>query len=205
MTRFRQALLDELLSRIPDQPSAAPARTRSPARQVKLWLAIGGAAAAVVAATVATVAVVSMTVDQATPIPPATAQPPFVTTEVDGVVTMTGDWRNDPAAANQALRTATNGKVAIIPTSPEADCPVADRGTKAPETAESMRLVRTALLDSEDNELRVRPGDIPDGWVLVLIAGTLPRSTTPVTYVSVYLAPGPACLAGPIPADGPPQ
>ena len=117
MTRFRQALLDELRSRV---DGADPAPARRAARLTRPRLAFGGAALAVAAVTTTVVAAQSGGT-------PAYA----VTTEADGTVSVTVHRADDPADANRQLETA-DGRVVIMRMSDPADCPKADRGTLLP-------------------------------------------------------------------------
>lgn len=201
MTRFRQALLDELLSRVTDPPAATVPTTRRPVRPTRLQLAFGGAALAVTAAAVVAVVLSPPTTTTTTPIQPAYA----VTSEADGIVSVVTNRVGDPAAANQALRLATDDRVVIIPTSPPEDCPVADRGTKVPSDHPDYHLLKLVLQGKKpDNALRIKPGSIPVDWVLVLTPGHLPGGTAPVTWVNWYYAPGPRCVID-SPPDAPPQ
>ncbi|MGW1060075.1 hypothetical protein [Micromonospora rubida] len=189
MTRFRQALLDELLTRVADpadQP--APASRAVPRRQPRLLLATGsGLAVLAVAATLVL-----------TTAPAPTTAAYTLTANNDGTVTVTFHHIADPDDVNRALREAGVRAAVFLP-QPAASCPIPDRGTRAHTGIAQAYSVDQALVwKTEDrvNVARLRPNQIPAGTVLALI----PRSHGPrgeaglYLHSSLYREPGPKCV-----------
>jgi hypothetical protein len=197
MTRFRQALLDELLTRVADpadQPAPAPARI--PRRRPRLLLAAGGGLAvlAVAGALFATKTPATTPTTAATPTTPAYA----LTANEDGTVTVTFNQIADPEGVNQALREAGVRAVVLLPV-PAGSCPPAARGTKKLlGLGQAFELNKALVWDGPDkiNVARIRPDQIPAGTVLVLV----PTSHGPRGEAGLYLSssayrePGPKCV-----------
>lgn len=181
MTRFRQALLDELRSRV---DGAGPAPARRAARLTRPRLAFGGAALAVAAVTATVVAAQSGGT-------PAYA----VTTEADGTVSVTVHRADDPADANRQLETA-DGRVVIMRMSDPADCPKADRGTLLPVGISDAVKRHKAIEEGAgpENLVRLRPSYIPLDAVLVLMVTPADGDGDPQLHVRWYAAPGPTCV-----------
>lgn len=179
MTRFRQALLDELQSRVAN-PDPAP-RAAGLSRR---WLAFGGAALAA-AAIAAAIAIPS----RGTPAYAVTANP-------DGTVSVTVNRIEDPAPANRALQEIGNRMVVMRP-SAEDDCPVADRGILLPlHLADAFR-AEEALEQPQDNGVRIRPDYIPSDAILVLVPVKAGGGGVARILRSWYAAPGPTCVVYP--------
>ncbi|NBE85193.1 hypothetical protein [Micromonospora rubida] len=186
MTRFRQALLDELLTRVVDpvdQP--APASRGVLRRRPRLVLAAGGGFAVLAVA-----ATLVLTTAQA-----PTAAAYVLTANKDGTVTVRFHHIADPDGVNRALREA-GVRAAVFPPQPAASCPVSDRGTEVHVGIAQAYAVNTALVWDTD-VAHLRPDQIPAGTVLALI----PRSHGPrgeaglYLYSSLYRDPGPKCVA----------
>jgi hypothetical protein len=187
MTRVRQALLDELLTRVADSADQpAPASPGTLRRRPRLLLATGGGLAVLAAA--ATLVLTNA------PTTPAYA----LTANKDGTVTVTFNHIADPNGVNRALREAGVRAAVFLP-EPAASCPVADRGTRAfTGIAQASSLDRALVWDTEDRVevARLRPDQIPAGTVLVLV----PRSQGPrgeaglYLWSSLYQEPGPRCV-----------
>ncbi|SCL17462.1 hypothetical protein GA0070624_1297 [Micromonospora rhizosphaerae] len=153
-------------------------------------------------------AVSAIAVTLAQPVSPAYA----VSEGQDGTITVTVNYLDDPAAANETLRQAGVPAVIMLPT-PAADCPAEDRGTVLPESLSSAYSVVSgrSYLDVDppvpDNFVKLRPALIPAGQVLILVPGsTLTDGASEPTLNFVrYQQPGPRCvvdrstLSGPLP------
>jgi hypothetical protein len=197
MTRFRQALLDELLARVADpvaEATPAPATSRV-ARLRRPGFALGGAVLAALAVG-ATVVVTQ-----------ATSTPAYaVSTDPDGTVTVTVHFLGDPTAANRALQAAGVHARVILPSAPGA-CPPSEQGTPGgPFTgAQAMELFRSTVLSDQDGVVRLRPDRIPAGTVLVLVPMARLGRREPGLEVSWHAEPGPTCMAisPPPPVPGP--
>lgn len=185
MTRFRQALLDELQSRVAN-PDPAPRAARSSLR----WLAFG--AGALAAAVIAAAIVIQ---GGGTPAYAVTANP-------DGTVLVTVNRIEDPAPANRALREISN-RVVVMRPSAEDDCPVADRGNLLPlHLADAFRANEALEQPHENNQVRIRPDYIPSDAVLVLVPVKPDEGGGARILRLWYATPGPRCLVYP-PLSGP--
>jgi hypothetical protein len=183
VTRFRQALLDELKTRV-----SAPAPVPRGSRRFRPRLAFGGAALAVVSAAAAVL--VSQTAST-----PAYA----VTSHSDGSVSVKLNHIGDPAEANRRLREA--GVPAIVmPESRAQDCPAADRGNG--------RLVsgvydvvepggKSDLTAFAQTSVTLRPGEIPADAMFVLVPRESAGARGAVLLVFSYDKPGPRCVVVP--------
>jgi hypothetical protein len=181
MTRFRQALLDELQSRVVADPVPAKARHRL----TRPRLAFGGALVAVAAAT-------------ATVLATGGGAPAYaITTEKDGTLAVAVNRVDDPSDANRELAVVGDDKVKILRPSAAEDCPGQDRGTLA-EAPPGVVVVRMELSDmGAGTRVTVRPGDLPDDLVVVLVALGPMSGNKPAVRFAVYKAPGPKCVVAP--------
>ncbi|MEH1125534.1 hypothetical protein [Micromonospora sp. CPCC 206061] len=181
MTRFRQALLDELQSRVVADPVPAKARHRL----TRPRLAFGGALVAAAAA-IATVLATS-----------GGGGPAYaVTKEKDGTLAVAVNRPGDPGDANRELAVAVDDKVKILrPSAPE-DCPVEDRGTRMKALPDTV-WVRLGEASASVTRVRVRPESLPDGVVVVLVALTPLDGGKPAVQLDFYKAPGPKCVVAP--------
>jgi len=186
MTRFREALLDELTRRVADR-AAQPAPVRRPrilGRRYR-WGLAGGALAAITAA-----AALFTTQGSATPAYAVTANP-------DGTVTVTFNRIADPAGVNQALRDAGVRAMVLLPTPADA-CPVEDRGTTVVSSLREAVQIHDALVSTGDevNVARLRPDQIRAGTVLVFMpSGRGPRGEAGMyLHATLYAEPGPKCV-----------
>jgi hypothetical protein len=181
MTRFRQALLDELQSRVVADPVPVAARRRL----TRPRLAFGGALVAVAAAT----ATVLATSGGATP---AYA----ITKEKDGTLAVAVNRPGDPGDANRELAAAGDDRVKILrPSAPE-DCPVEDRGKPADPLPDLVG-VRIIMEDGQKAQVKVQPRNLPDGVVVVLVALAPLDSDKAAIEFGLYEAPGPKCVVPP--------
>lgn len=193
MTRFRQALLDELVNRTTN-PGHQMAPVRRGAPRHRLLASAGGAAAAAAAIGVVVASGV-VTNGSATP---AYA----MATEPDGTVSITLNRLGDPSSVNQRLRDA-GIRATIMLRSAASDCPAGKRGTEYRGPGIS-RIEFTAR-----NVARLRPADIPAGAIMVIV----PLSSANGGFIfnaGTYLLPGPGCVVVPLaetaaPADAPPR
>lgn len=179
MTRFRQALLDELQSRVVAGPAPAAKRPR---RLTRPRLAFGGALVAAATAT-ATVLATSGGAGAAY----------AVTTEKDGTVAVSVNRADDPSDANRQLVDAGADQVKILrPSAPE-DCPEKDRGTTMTLPPSNQSVLKISMTN-EGNEVKVRTHGFPDDVVVVLVALTLRGSDGATFDFGFYEAPGPKCV-----------
>lgn len=186
MTRFRQALLDELLSRVThpaDQP--APAGPGLSRRHPRLLLAAGGLAAVAVAA--------ALVLTQTAPTPAYA-----VSANADGTVTVTFNHIADPDEVNQALREAGVRAMVVLPQAPDA-CPVQDRGIPQPVGVHQAWSTESVLVPHGPdgvNVARLEPDQIPLGMVLILVP--MDRGPAgeagPYLRLGYYQEPGPSCV-----------
>ncbi|MCW6010049.1 hypothetical protein K1W54_36720 [Micromonospora sp. CPCC 205371] len=179
MTRFRQALLDELRSRVVADPVPVAAKRRlTPPR-----LAFGGA---LVAAAVSTATVLATS---------GGAGPAYaISTDKDGTVAVAVNRVDDPGEANRELAAAGEGKVKILrPSAPE-DCPVADRGTVMALPPGTNRAAVKISMSDKGSEARVQTRGFPDDMVVVLVALLPPGSDRGAFDLAFYKAPGPKCV-----------
>jgi hypothetical protein len=184
MTRFRQALLDELMTRVDDQPPASAPVPRRASRRLVL-AAVGGLAA------VATGGAFAATLASA---PPAYA----LDRNPDGTVTVVFNDISDPTAINHALRDAGIRARVMLPT-PASACPPAQRGNEV--TYRISEAVRMDVRLHEDggrrvNVARLRPDDIPTGTITVFMpTQQRPRDHFgPDLWVRSFRQPGPTCV-----------
>ncbi|MGW0435316.1 hypothetical protein ACWDV4_22595 [Micromonospora sp. NPDC003197] len=188
MTQFRQALLDELMTRVTDpssQPAAAPDPAPAPRRGRGLVLAVGG---------LAVLAVVAGWFTIGAPTTPAYA----VTTQSDGTVTVTFNHIADPAEVNRSLREAGVRAIVMLP-KPAESCPVADRGTPVLvglASANSTSRAIATLDEGRANVARLRPDQILAGTVLVLVPMDHGPRGEPGLHLRLghYREPGPKCV-----------
>lgn len=197
MTRFRQALLDELMSRVTDPAERPAPAVRAPIPR-RPRLAAGGVA-------LAAVAVGAVVMSAQGPAAPAYA----VTSNSDGTVSLTVNRIGDPATANRDLRATGTRAVIMLPSSEE-DCPWEKRGRALSVTlAEAYRELATVTRSAEDSVVRIRPASIPADAVLIVV----PREpgAQPEQWLSWFAAPGPTCVPsrmsawrfGPVPGGSP--
>lgn len=181
MTRFRQALLDELQSRVVADPVPVAARRRL----TRPRLAFGGALVAVAAAT-ATVLATS-----------GGAGPAYaITTEKDGTLAVAVAHVENPDEANLELAEVADDKVKILlPSTPE-DCPAKDRGTPLNTPPDSVG-IRIAMEAVEGPQVKVQTRNLPDGVVVVVVALKPLNSDKPGIQLGLYEAPGPKCVVPP--------
>jgi len=181
MTRFRQALLDELMTRVPD-PATPPAPRRLSRR---LALAAAGGIAAM-AAIVPLIVTLPDTV-------PAYALSP----DTNGYFKITFNEFADPAEINRALRDA-GIRVRVMLPKPAAACPPSHRGDRVP--AGSSVNLHAMLERAEDggsvndagnlNVARFRPDSIPADVIVVF----MPIEEGHTLTASAYRQPGPSCV-----------
>lgn len=182
MTRFRQALLDELQSRLVADP--APAKARRWLTRPRL--AFGGA---LVAAATATATILASS---------GGAGPAYaITTEKDGTLAVAVNRADDPSDANRQLVDAGADQVKILrPSAPE-DCPEKDRGTTVTVPPDSSPSVVRISMTDKGSEVKVQTDGFPDGVVVVLVALT-PQGSDGATFdFGLYEAPGPKCVVAP--------
>lgn len=174
MTRFRQALLDELLSRVDDRvadPAERPApvpRAYQRLRPSRPRLAVAGAALAAAA---------TATAVMATQLGGAPAY--AVTVNPDGTITITANDLADPETANRELRAAGAANVIILPDRWWRCRPVVPRpphqNNKSIPRFNVDDLERMVAESRRDNVVVVRPDLIPDGLALMLTPSREPE------------------------------
>lgn len=183
MTRFRQALLEELLVRVDERPVMEPARAPRTVRpKLAFGAALGMASVIGVASALATTATDSGN--------PAYA----VTSHNDGTVTVTVNWLGDPADANRALADAGVRAKVILPTTSD-NCPGAEEFRSGPHGPQNVNA--SSMADVFGNQVTIRPDLIPADTVFVLSAAQIPDESNLMVFVDVYPDPGPACLIKP--------
>jgi|1185.fasta_scaffold590686_1 hypothetical protein len=179
MTRFRQALLDELMARVPD-PVTPPA-PRRPSRRLALAGA-GGLAALMV--------VVTLIVTLRDTVPAYALSP-----DTDGYFTLTFNEFADPAGINRALRDA-GIRVRVMLPEPAAACPPSRRGDRAAAASSvdlqaMLELLEDGISVNDGmNVARIQPDSIPADTIVVFT----PSDDGHSLAVRVYRQPGPSCV-----------
>jgi len=181
MTRFRQALLEELMTRVPD-PTMSPAPRRL-SRHLALAAAGGLAAMAAIVALIVTL--------------PDTVPAYALSPDTDGYFKITFNEFADPAEINRALRDA-GIRVRVMLPEPAAACPPSRRGDRVP-TGSSVNL-NAMLVLAEDagsvhdagslNVARFQPDSIPADMIVVF----MPNQDGHTLTVSAYRQPEPSCV-----------
>ncbi|MFG1654902.1 hypothetical protein ACGFIY_00030 [Micromonospora chersina] len=187
MTRFRQALLNELLVRVEERPFAKPAPAPRTTRSSLALVAALGTAGVVgaVAALAGTVA-------------DNDAKPAYaVTTDRNGSVTITVNYLGDPADANRILQEA-GVQAKIMPPVPADSCDT-DQPKPLPLGSQgfddAFRAVLGDTMRIGAGTIRIQPSLIRADTLLVIAPETVEAmGNRVVMYWSIYPQPGPSCV-----------
>lgn len=171
MTRFKDNLLNDLMREHGKTVEEAPVRNTRSARP--LLIAAGALA-------VAGVATVAITTNGNTP------EAFAVTKNPDGSVTVTIRDIKGIDPANAKLREYGIGAKAVRMSR---DCPPLDESKM--DLLDDYKLPRT----SEDGSVTMSPGDIPEGYTVLLGISNMPNRGTGLGFTGPHRTPAPDCLA----------
>jgi hypothetical protein len=188
MTRFRQALLDELMTRVIVEPTSIPAPAPRRTSRRLVFVTAGGLAALVAAVAL------PATLGGSTPAYALGPNP-------DGSVTITFNDIAEPTAINRTLHDAGIRARVMLPKSTRA-CPPTNRGTEILLNKRVLSVLvafrfRQRRNDGKQVNLAIlRPDDIPVDTIMVFLPmQQRPRSLFgPDLDVRFYRQPGPSCV-----------
>jgi hypothetical protein len=190
MTGFKEALLEQLTAELTDADRpvpAIPATQRGPIRR-----------SAAFAAGVAAVAILGAIL-----LSPQQAKPAYAITTEDGVVTLKINFIGEPADANRKLQKAGVRAVIVLE---KPDCTAKGGDAVRGAVEKQLDLAMRFTTASQNDTLRIRPADIPEDQILVVVPIKRHQSAStsagaersaplyPVLSATLHHPPAPSCV-----------